>query len=143
MKKQCVVVPVDFSDNTEAAVRAALAFVDSPSQVNVVHVLFALDAVSPGVVFGGVSDESRTENINEHFDKLKLALDTPELGTEVRIGNPGVQITDYANELGADLIVIPSHGYHGFKRMILGSVAERVIRLAACDVYVLRRNDAE
>jgi nucleotide-binding universal stress UspA family protein len=143
MKKQCVVVPVDFSDNTEAAVRAALAFVDSPSQVNVIHVLFALDAVSPGVVFGGVSDESRTENINEHFDKLKLALDTPELGTEVRIGNPGVQITDYANELGADLIVIPSHGYHGFKRMILGSVAERVIRLAACDVYVLRRNDAE
>ncbi|MDC0273825.1 universal stress protein [Planctomycetaceae bacterium] len=143
MKKQCVVVPVDFSDNTEAAVRAAFEFVDNPSQVNVIHVLFSLDAVSPGVVFGGVSDESRTENINEHFDNLKKLLGTPDLGTEVRVGNPGLQITEYAKELGADLIVIPSHGYHGFKRMILGSVAERVIRLAACDVYVLRRSDAE
>jgi nucleotide-binding universal stress UspA family protein len=95
------------------------------------------------VVFGDVSDESRTENINEHFDELKKLLGTPDLGTEVRVGNPGLQITEYAKELEADLIVIPSHGYHGFKRMVLGSVAERVIRLATCDVYVLRRNDAE
>jgi len=143
MKKNCVVVPVDFSENTEPAVNAALEFVDSPSKVNVIHVLFALDAVSPGVVFGGVTDESRTEKINEHFEELKKSLDAPDLGTEVRVGNPGVQITDYARELEADLIVIPSHGYHGFKRMVLGSVAERVIRLATCDVYVLRRHDAE
>lgn len=143
MKKQCVVVPVDFSENTEPAIKTALEFVDSPSQVNVIHVLFALDAVSPGVVFGGITDESREENINQHFEELKQKLDAPDLGTEVRIGNPGLQITEYAKELGADLIVIPSHGYHGFKRMVLGSVAERVIRLAACDVYVLRRDDAE
>jgi len=143
MKKNCVVVPVDFSENTESAIQAALAFVDDPSQVNIIHVLFALDAVSPGVVFGGVTDESREANINEHLETLKKSLDAPALGTEVRVGNPGLQITEYAKELNADLIVIPSHGYHGFKRMVLGSVAERVIRLAECDVYVLRRNDAE
>ena len=143
MKKQCVVVPIDFSENSEPAVREALKFVDSASQVNVIHVLFALDAVSPGVVFGGITDESRTESINAHFEELKKKLDAPDLGTEVRIGNPGLQITEYAKELGADLIVIPSHGYHGFKRMVLGSVAERVIRLAECDVFVLRRSDAE
>lgn len=142
-QKNCVVVPVDFSHSTEPAVKAALEFVDSPSKVNVIHVLFSLDAVSPGVVFGGVTDESRTEKINEHFEALKQSLGTPDLGTEIRIGDPGLQITDYAGELGADLIVIPSHGYHGVKRLVLGSVAERVIRHADCDVYVLRRTDAE
>jgi len=141
--KHCVVVPVDFSASTEPAIRTALEFVDSPSKVNLIHVLFALDAVSPGVVFGGITDESRTEAINKHFEELKQKLGAHDLGTEVRVGDPGLQITEYANELGADLIVIPSHGYHGVKRLVLGSVAERVIRHAHCDVYVLRRTDAE
>jgi len=39
--------------------------------------------------------------------------------------------------------VIPSHGYHGVKRLFLGSVAERVLRHAPCRVLVLRRNDAD
>ena len=43
----------------------------------------------------------------------------------------------------ADLIVISSHGYHGVKRILLGSVAETVIRHASCAVLVLRRSDAE
>ena len=60
----------------------------------------------------------------------------------VLTGDPGTTITDYANEHAADLIVIPSHGYHGMKRLVLGSVAERVIRHAHCSVLVLRRSDA-
>ena len=61
----------------------------------------------------------------------------------VAIGTPGLEVADYARRHEADLIVIPSHGYHGVKRLFLGSVAERVIRHAACDVLVLRRGDAE
>jgi nucleotide-binding universal stress UspA family protein len=57
--------------------------------------------------------------------------------------NPGTEIAEYADEIGADLIVIPSHGYHGVKRLLLGSVAERVIRAAHCSVLVLRRSDAD
>ena len=41
----------------------------------------------------------------------------------------------------AELIVMPSHGYHGVKRLILGSVAERVLRHASCPILVLRRSD--
>ena len=143
MKKNCVVVPVDFSDSTEPAVRQALELVDSAGHINLIHVLFSMDAVSPGVVFGGVTDESRTEHINEKFSELKQTLQAPDLGTEIRVGNPGLEISDYATEINADLIVIPSHGYHGMKRLVLGSVAERVIRHADCDVLVLRRLDAE
>ena len=57
----------------------------------------------------------------------------------VREGDPGLMIADYAADVQADLIVMPSHGYHGVKRLLLGSVAERVLRHANCPVLVLRR----
>jgi nucleotide-binding universal stress UspA family protein len=65
------------------------------------------------------------------------------LQQEVLFGDPGSQIVNFATNCNADLIVIPSHGYHGVKRLVLGSVAERVIRHAECSVLVLRRSDAE
>ena len=45
---------------------------------------------------------------------------------------------NFAKSEGADLIVIPSHGYGFFKHLLLGSVAERVVRLAHCPVLVLK-----
>jgi nucleotide-binding universal stress UspA family protein len=47
-------------------------------------------------------------------------------------------IADLAKELNANLIVMPSHGRSGVSRLLLGSVAERVLRLANCPVLVLR-----
>lgn len=143
MKKQNVVVPVDFSESTDRAIETALSLVDSSSQVSLIHVLFALDSISPGALLGNVSDESRREHVQKKFDELKTRHSAADINTVVRIGNPGLEISDFASEIGADLIVIPSHGYHGMKRLILGSVAERVIRHADCDVLVLRRNDSE
>ena len=61
----------------------------------------------------------------------------------VTIGNPGLKITEFASENGVDLIVLPSHGNSGLKRVLLGSVAERVLRHAECPVLVLRRMDKE
>ena len=57
---------------------------------------------------------------------------------DVEIGDPGHRIADVAAKLGADLIVMPSHGRTGIERMLIGSVAERVLRLAHCPVLVLR-----
>ena len=61
----------------------------------------------------------------------------------VLTGDAGLATADYASQVNADLIVVPSHGYHGVKRFLLGSTAERIIRHAHCSVLVLRRKDAE
>ena len=58
---------------------------------------------------------------------------------QVQFGDPGHGITDYAEEVGADVIVMPSHGRTGLRRLLIGSVAERVLRLAHCPVLVLRK----
>lgn len=141
--KNKVVVPIDFSNEADHALTTALELASDPSAVHLVHVLFPLDAVSPGVVLGDVSDEKREQAVRKRIDELLKQKNVAGAHVEVRFGNPGLEITDYADEIGADLIVISSHGYHGVKRLFLGSVAERVIRHAHCSVLVLRRSDAD
>jgi nucleotide-binding universal stress UspA family protein len=143
LPKKNVVVPVDFSGESAHAVQVARDLVEDLSGLNLVHVLFPLDSVSPGVVWGDVTDEQREEQIKKEFEKLIAEQNLAGVNTVIRTGDPGLGIAEYAAETGAELIVIPSHGYHGVKRFILGSVAERVIRHAGCSVLVLRRSDAE
>lgn len=143
LPKNKVVVPVDFSDSSGEAIRTALELVEDPSAVHVVHVLLPLDAVSPGAVWSGIDDRKREENTRKFFDNFLAERNISGVKVEVFFGDPGLQVADFARENGADLIVIPSHGYHGVRRFLLGSVAERVLRQAECPVLVLRRSDGE
>ena len=141
--KKNVVVPVDFSGESVHAIQVAAEIAGDAKAVHLVNVLFPLDSVSPGVVWGEVTDENRERQVRESFDKLIAENNFSGVNVTVRFGNPGLEIAEFADEIGAELIVIPSHGYHGVKRLILGSVAERVIRHAHCSVLVLRRSDAD
>ena len=138
-----VIVPIDFSGESNAAIRTALQIAGDASKLHLLHVLVPIDDLSPGVLLGKISEETRTEHVRK-----KLAETATECGVEaaiqcVQLGSPGLRIADYANEHDAGLIVIPSHGYHGLKRLVLGSVTDRVIRHAHCSVLVLRRSDAQ
>ncbi|HMJ66829.1 MAG TPA: universal stress protein, partial [Candidatus Binatia bacterium] len=62
---------------------------------------------------------------------------------EVRIGKPHHEIVSLAKVLGADLIVIATHGYSGLKHAVLGSTAERVVRHATCPVLVVREKEKD
>lgn len=140
-----IVVPIDFSENSKLAVESALAIAKSPDDILPIHVLVPLDSMSPGVVWGDMDDKKRTAAIEKHYAEFLAENDLQDSVGDitVRVGDAGLEITDYAKEELATLIVIPSHGYHGVKRLVLGSVAERVLRHAACSVLVLRRSDAD
>ena len=56
------------------------------------------------------------------------------------IGDAGSEIVSYADRVSAELIVIPSHGRSGIKHLLMGSVAERVVRHAHCPVLVLKKD---
>ena len=136
--KEKIVVPVDFSDESFAAVDEALEMVPDASHLYVIHVLTPLSANDPAVrwdvIDEGVAVERAKENLEERL------VDPRYRGHHVAIvfGNPGAEIAEYAEEIGADLIVLPSHGRTGLRRLLIGSVAERVVRLAHCPVLVLR-----
>ena len=141
--QKTVVVPIDFSGESEKAIRTALELVQDPENIHCVHVLLPLEGISPGLLLGKVSDEKREQAAREHLAEYLAEKHFIGLTTDVLFGSPGTKVAEYADRVAADLIIISTHGFHGVKRLVLGSVAERVIRHAHCSALVLRRNDAE
>ncbi len=138
-QKRTIVVPVDFSEESFAAIDTALEIAASPSGVHVIHVLPELSPLEPGELWETMDEQSRTS----HAEKaLRERLSSPayaQVQTEILFGDPGHCIADRARELEAELIVMPSHGRTGLAHLLIGSVAERVVRLAHCPVLVLRK----
>lgn len=136
--KKKVVVPFDFSDESIEALDTALSLVENPASVHVVHVLPELSLGEAGVIWDEIKNENRIEHASEAIAAKLSDPKYAELKIDVQVGDPGHRIADVAEKLGADLIVMPSHGRSGIKRLLIGSVAERVLRLAHCPVLVLR-----
>ena len=137
-KGKKVVVPIDFGNQSQPAIDAALSMVENPSDLFVIHVAPDLTALAPEVVWQELSDEARAKTITENFREEYENAKYKELNFEVAFGDPGHQITEFVKDLGADVIIMPSHGRSGMSRLLLGSVAERVLRLAHCPVFVLK-----
>jgi nucleotide-binding universal stress UspA family protein len=141
--KDKVVVPVDFSKESFAAVDEALDLVADPSHVFVIHVLPQIVPNDTAMTWPVATEQSAREDLTHALhDKLK---DPKYEGYHVAVefGSPGAQIALFAQRIGADMIVLPSHGRTGLKRLLLGSVAEQVVRLAHCPVLVLRNGGAK
>ncbi len=137
--KRTVVVPVDFSDDSLAAVDTALELVAEPSGVQVVHVLPEASMMDPDPVWLEIDNANRAERTVEALQQRLPGEKYEKIRFEVEFGDPGYRIADFAQRVAADLVVIPSHGRTGLGRMLLGSVTERVIRLSHCPVLVLRK----
>lgn len=136
-----VLIPTDFSEQSSRAVDDGLAMVDTPERLIVLHVAQSLSSFYEGDPLVGVnlvSDEERTDQLlkllREKFSDEKYK----KLQFKVTHGTPAEEITRVAKEENIELIVLPSHGRTGLARLMIGSVAERVVRLAHCPVLVLR-----
>lgn len=140
-----VVVPIDFSGLSIAAVEAGLQLATAPEQLHVVHVVPTLDQIAPEADedWQIPSDQTRRDQVGRNFHEYMKEHGFPDLRQVTLEGEPGPQIAEYATQISAGIIVVPSHGYQGLKRILLGSVAEKIIRLATCPVFVVRRDDAE
>ncbi|MFO1063661.1 MAG: universal stress protein [Pirellulales bacterium] len=133
-----VVVPFDFSEHSKAALQRAREIVESSEQLHVLHVLPFLIPTEPGVVWATIDDAHRIQHALENLRESVDGMNIGAVELDVRLGDPGQITADRAEELGAELIVLGSHGRTGLTRMLLGSVAERVVRLAHCPVLVVK-----
>ena len=138
LPKKCIVVPVDFSDASFHAVGVALELAESPSQVHVLYVTQPLHVAEPGMLWGTITDEERMKTATQALADRLEKDEMPGVTSKVLLGQPAHVIAEYAKDVRADLIVIPSHGRSGVTRFFLGSVTEKVLRMAHCQVLVLR-----
>jgi nucleotide-binding universal stress UspA family protein len=139
LPKRCVVVPVDFSADSLAAVDTALAMVAAPNCLHVIHVLSELGAGEAGIAWGTIDPAFRKEAVEKALHEQFQATRYRGVDFVVDIGDPAHEIADFARSVGAELIVLPSHGRTGIARWLIGSTSERVVRLAHCPVLVLRK----
>jgi len=136
--KRCVVVPYDFSEQSGQALQVARDLVADLTHIHVVHVLSVVTAAEPGMIWDVVDNEARRKDAERAFQEGFAQGPFKNADFHVLFGDPGREIVAFAERQKADLIVMPSHGRSGVSRLLIGSVAERVVRLAHCPVLVLR-----
>lgn len=138
LKKTSVLVPIDFSEWSYSAIAPAREYVESETSLTLIHVLTPLHPADPAAMWNTLDDEQRKQKVKEFLQEKLGEMGYKEVGIEIKIGDPSTEIIDFAKDISADLIVLPSHGRKGVSRFLLGSVAERVVRLSSCPVLVLK-----
>ncbi len=138
LPRKNVVIPVDFSADSFASLETAREMAQEPSSLHVIHVLPILEATEPGVIWQTIDDTSRRQHAKDALIEELQKRQWDGMNVEGLIGDAGHEIANYAKELDAGLVVVASHGRCALRHLLLGSVAERVVRLAHCLVLVLK-----
>lgn len=138
-----ILVPVDFSTHSARAVEVAAELARRyEGSVDLVHVFDPMAYPLPDgyVMFTRPQlDEmfARFDAELAKYEQTALALGAPRVKTHVRQGPCAAEICNFAQEQSFDLIVMGTHGRRGLNRLLLGSVAERVLRMAPCPVLTM------
>lgn len=138
-----ILVPVDFSPSSYTAMETALDLASPETHVDLLHVLELPDF--PGFyqkamqkMYGDMPDLRDAARSSLHAWMEEAASRHKDVGTHIREGHAATEIIDAAGMLRSDLIVVSTHGRTGLQHVLLGSVAEHIVRNAACPVLVLR-----
>jgi universal stress protein A len=138
-----ILVPTDFSENSHGALQFAEALARQfGATLHLVHVCQPTTLATGGVDAAFISlpdveEETRTAAMAE-ASKLASTLTGLPTTTEIAFGSPAACIVAAAVEHGVDLIVMGTHDRGPIMHMVLGSVAERVVRTAPCPVLTVR-----
>jgi nucleotide-binding universal stress UspA family protein len=135
-----IVIAVDFSRASAAAMRAAMMLVDEPAEVYLVHVKVGSELPLSEIELW---DREYDLALPEAFDQITAGLDIP---SGVRIekvtlrGNPSRTLLEFAKSVDADLVVAGSHGRGAIGRIVVGSVATHLLRGTSCSIMIIPRS---
>jgi len=143
-----ILSPIDFSEFSFQAMRGAWDLArDLGAELHLLHIvtphtilvplLLTHDAEGAGELAREAGMMQQAEQELARIKKTQLR-NSPKVVTSAVVGVPVPKIIDYADREAIDLIVLSSHGRTGFNRMLIGSVAEKLVRGAPCSILVLR-----
>ncbi len=138
MKLRKIVFPTDFSPLSEAALEYATALArDTGASLLIVHV--EEDPLAYGAGEGFVPlPEWSTEALKKRLHQVVPTDPRVKHQHRLLMGDPATMIVQLAEEEQADLIVMGTHGRSGLSRLLMGSVAEQVVRTAPCPVLTIK-----
>lgn len=138
-----LLVPMDGSPQAEQALEFALS-VHEGDAVTVLHVIDPIEAsYNPGATVPGYSEEwyeAQKQKAEELFEEAAATAADYDVAFEsaLEVGRPANVIVEYAEDHGMDQVVMGCHGRSGVARVLLGSVAEDVVRRSTVPVTVVR-----
>ncbi len=151
-----ILVPTDFSTCSQAATDMALALaLKFGSSVEFLHVseppvwqgfvIPELAVTMPNETSASLGDyvQERAKRALEHLTERFHRAGVAQVRHRTETGEPGNAILEVATADQVDLIVMGTHGRKGFERLVVGSVAERVVRQAVCPVLTIRSDVAQ
>jgi nucleotide-binding universal stress UspA family protein len=143
-----VLCPVDFDDNSSQAMKHAAALaLHSGAMLYLLHAVQINPLVAQGAAEGFAGKQfcdTQVESARQQLEQLAQSI-PPAVKHEfvIEIGEPGHLIVVAARRLGADLVVMATHGRRGLKHLVLGSVAERIVRESSVPVLTVRSVPSE
>jgi len=150
-----IIVATDGTRQGEGAIAALKKFtLDHQDEVKVICVVDMSVPIGVDVYGGFLPDTAGLENAaRENAQRIldasigaingMSANESAAVGGELLFGSPDSRIVEAAENFGADLVIVGSHGYNRWERLLLGSVSDSVVHHAPCSVLVVRTRDEE
>ncbi len=143
---QKLLVAIDINAEYKKVIEKALSICESTNDISLVYCPLPMVYINPylyGVDYGAVDDTDRANRAGERLKDIAIehGIDTNNLHLKTG-GAPADEIKDLANDIGADVIVIGTHGRSGFK-LLLGSTANAVLHGVKQDVLAVRVYDED
>lgn len=139
-----ILLAIDLHPGCDAtAVKKALSFAkENDATLHVIHVIEHIPAYSLGQAYPSIIDleEEILKDATKELRKFGHRHEIPEENLIVTMGSPKALIIEKAEELKINLIIVGSHGRHGFA-LIMGSTASAILAHAPCDVLAVRIQD--
>lgn len=139
-----ILAPVDFSEHSELALQHAVGLArEFGADLQLLHVVEEItypDFYYPAPLTGEQMAATIKERVTERLEKALRRIEEAGIRASVHMveDRPAAGIADFAEEKGADLVVVGTHGLTGVKRALLGSVAEGVIRRSVPPVLTVK-----
>ena len=159
-----ILCPVDLSDFSLEALRLAIKVAQScDATLDVLHVIHnpfdelymtSITQTDPALLDAYAAEpqqrakvlratEEHAEVLLKQFCHNDIILDVAKVRYHIRKGDPFEEILDASEDLQTDLIVLATHGRTGIKRLVIGNVAEKIVRHAPCPVLTMKPKGAE
>lgn len=138
-----ILVPVDFSASAREGLRYALFFARAwKAELTLLHAVQVQPVIAPEHFAAYERTPSLSSIERSARTQMRSLLRGLDFGgvpytTVIQVGNPAQQICQYAEDRGSDLIITSTHGHTGLAHVLIGSVAEHVVRQAHCPVLVV------
>lgn len=139
-----ILVPVDFSEYTDHILGFAVEIAQKfGSSLHLLHVIPNMDYFTPYESFMAADNMVEVQKgiegeVEKDLQKVAAKITGVAVTNAVRTGVAFIEVIDYVRSEGISLVVMGTHGRGGFEHILMGSVAEKVVRRSPCPVLTIR-----